>query len=59
MTFRLLFLKTLKASDFSNIMIKTVPLDNRQGKKQIFEKVMFCFEKRYIFSISSGVGGIP
>ena len=50
--------KSTKASDISNVMVKVVPPDNSWGKKRIFEKVMFCFEKGYAFSISIGVRGL-
>ena len=45
--------KITKASDISSVMVKVAPLE-----KRIFEKVMFCFEKGYVFSISSGVRGL-
>ena len=47
--------KNTKASNFSNVLVKNVPLHYKWGKKRIFEKIMFCFEKGYVFSISSGV----
>ena len=48
--------KSNKSSDITSFMVKIVPLDNSWGKKII--KVMFCFEKEYVFSISSGVRGL-
>ena len=48
--------KSTKASDISNDIVKIVLLDNSSGKKE-FSKVTFCFEKRYVFNISSGVRG--
>ena len=44
--------KSIKASDISNVKVKIVPLHNSWGKKRIFKKVMFCFEKGYVFTIS-------
>ena len=46
-----------KASDYSNVIIKTVPLNNSWGEKRVFEKNRFCFENGYVFSISCGVKG--
>ena len=48
--------KSTKSSDITSFMVKIVPLDNSWEKKII--KVMFCFEKEYVFSISSGVRGL-
>ena len=39
----IVFRKT-KVSNFSNIMVKTVPLDNGLEKKRTFGKIMFCLE---------------
>ena len=50
--------KETKASDFSNVMVNTVQLNNSWGEKRIFEKNMFCFEKGEFFSISRGVKGM-
>ena len=51
--------KNTKTSDFSNIMVETVPLDNSCGKKRIFEKIMCCLEEGYLFSISSCIREMP
>ena len=53
--FQGIIFKSTMASDISNVMLKLVLLDNSWWKKIIFEEVMFCFEKEYVFSISSGV----
>ena len=47
--------KETKASDFSNVMVNTVRLNNSWGKKRIN---MFCFEKGVFFSISRVVKGM-
>ena len=47
-----------KDSDISNVIVKAVPLDGSWEKKRIFEKVRFCLEEGYVFSISSGVSEI-
>ena len=47
--------KETKASDFSNVMVNTVRLNNSWGKKWIN---MFCFEKGVFFSISRVVKGM-
>ena len=44
-----------KTSGISNVIVKIVPFDKIWGKN-FFEKVMFCFEKGYVFSISWGKG---
>ena len=53
--------KNTKASAFSNVMVKTVSLDNNWGKKLFFEKKKknVSFWQGYIFSISSGVREMP
>ena len=48
----------LQIADFSNVLVKTVLLDSSWGKKRIFEKNMFGFEKGYVFSISIGERGM-
>ena len=48
----------LQTADFSNVLVKTVLLDSSWGKKRIFEKIMFGFEKGYVFSISTGARGM-
>ena len=50
--------KSTKASDILNDKVKIVPLDNTWGKKRIFERIMFCFEKGYVISISSCLRGL-
>ena len=50
--------KSTKASNISNVMVKIVPLGNSWGKKRIFEKVMFCFEKGVCFKYFSWRKGI-
>ena len=50
--------KSTKASNILNVIVKIVPLGNGWGKKLIFEKIVFCYEKDYVFSISSGVRGM-
>ena len=50
--------KSTKASDILNVMVKIVPFGNGWGKKLIFEKIVFCYEKDYVLSISSGVRGM-
>ena len=50
--------KSTKASDILNVMVKIVPLGNGWGKKLIFEEIVFCYENDYVFSISSGVRGM-
>ena len=47
--------ESTKTSDISNVIVKTVSLNNSWRKKQIFEKVTFLFKEGYVFSISSGV----
>ena len=49
MNFRILFLETLKLSDFLNVVVKTIPLGNSCAGKRDFEKSMFCFEKEYVY----------
>ena len=56
--FQNIVFKSTIASDTSNLMIKIVPLNKSRVEKRIFEKVMFCFGKGYVFSISSGVRGL-
>ena len=36
--------KNTKASDFSNVTVKSVPLDNSWGQNEFLKK-LFCFEK--------------
>ena len=48
MSFTILLLKTLKFYDFLNFMVKNVPLDKNWGKKRIFAKNVFSFEKGYV-----------
>ena len=50
--------KSTKATNILNIMVNIVSPNNSWGKKRIFEKVMFCFEKGYVFSFPSGVRGL-
>ena len=50
--------KSTKTYDFWNVMVKTVHLLAAEGRKQIFEKIMFCFKEGYVFRISSRVRGM-
>ena len=49
------YFKNTKSSNFFNVMVNVIPLDNSWGKKLIFEKNTFYFESEYVFSISSVV----
>ena len=39
--FQDIIFKSTKASNILNVMVKTIPLNNSWGKKQIFENVLF------------------
>ena len=60
MVFRILFLKTLKLKTFkilSSRMFHSIAAE--ENNKFLKEKKTFCLEKGYVFSISSGVRGMP
>ena len=55
---QVLFFKALKLPTFRMLRSRLFHSITAEGKKRIYEKVMFYFEKGYVFSISSGVRGL-
>ena len=56
--FKDIIFKNTEAFDILNFMIKPALLNNVSGKNSLLKK-LFCFEKGFLFRISSGARVMP